>query len=229
MEALDLIRDRVKWCERENVSILCCPEAVLGGLADNDPDPARFAIDTGDGSLEALLSPLASQRVTSIVGFTERRAHLLYNTAAVFQNGKVAGLYRKLHPAIRRSVYAAGTETPVFQCGGLRFGIVICYDSTFREPFRLMAAQGAKAMFIPKNCGLPPGKGGPALVTEARNSDIARAREFGVWIIRADVAGSNDGLTSSGSSGIVAPSGVVAQKAGLLQECLVATEISYVE
>ena len=32
MEALQLIRDRVKWCETEGVDILCCPEAVLGGL-----------------------------------------------------------------------------------------------------------------------------------------------------------------------------------------------------
>jgi 5-aminopentanamidase len=34
MEALELIGDRVRWCETEGVDILCCPEAVLGGLAD---------------------------------------------------------------------------------------------------------------------------------------------------------------------------------------------------
>ena len=36
MEALALIRKRVEWCEAEGVSILCCPEAILGGLADDD-------------------------------------------------------------------------------------------------------------------------------------------------------------------------------------------------
>jgi hypothetical protein len=35
MDALELIRDRIKWCETEGVDILCCPEAVLGGLADD--------------------------------------------------------------------------------------------------------------------------------------------------------------------------------------------------
>jgi hypothetical protein len=34
MGAVDLIRQRIAWCEVEGVEILCCPEAVLGGLAD---------------------------------------------------------------------------------------------------------------------------------------------------------------------------------------------------
>ena len=41
MEALKLIRDRVEWCETEGVDILCCPEAVLGGLADDLECPTR--------------------------------------------------------------------------------------------------------------------------------------------------------------------------------------------
>lgn len=37
MEAIELIRERVKWCESEVVAILCCPEAILGSLADYAP------------------------------------------------------------------------------------------------------------------------------------------------------------------------------------------------
>jgi predicted amidohydrolase len=51
------------------------------------------------------------------------------------------------------------------------------------------------------------------------------AREFDLWIIRADVAGSKDGLTSLGSSHIVAPDGVVVHQAALLEECLISAEI----
>jgi hypothetical protein len=43
MDGLGLIRARVQWCEAEGVSILCCPEAILGGLADKAEDPAKFA------------------------------------------------------------------------------------------------------------------------------------------------------------------------------------------
>jgi predicted amidohydrolase len=130
MAALQLIRDRVKWCETEDVDILCCPEAVLGGLADDVERPADIAIDVKSGQLAALLAPLGSRSVTAIVGFTETAgAGKLYNSAAVFRDGRVVGIYRKRHPAIRRSVYSAGDESPIFTVGSLSFGIMICNDS----------------------------------------------------------------------------------------------------
>ena len=67
MDALELIRGRVEWCETEGVDILCCPEAVLGGLADDAKHPVDFAIDVESGQLKALLAPLASKSVTVIV------------------------------------------------------------------------------------------------------------------------------------------------------------------
>src|SRR5258708_6626963 len=104
-----LIRDRVDWCEAEGVELLCCPEAGLGELADDAACPADIAINVGRGQLEAVLAPLASDTATTIVGFTEiNAAGHLCDTAAVFHRGAVVGLYRKQHPAIRRSVYSAG-------------------------------------------------------------------------------------------------------------------------
>jgi predicted amidohydrolase len=44
LEAVDLIRTQVAWCESHDVVILCCPEAILGGLADDAADPREFAI-----------------------------------------------------------------------------------------------------------------------------------------------------------------------------------------
>src|SRR5260370_12852807 len=108
MAALQLIRDRVKWCETAGVAILCCPEAVLGGLADDAKCPVDIAIDVESGQLEALLAPLASKSVTAIVGFTETVGGAkLYNTAALFHDRSVVGLYRKRHPAISPPVSTA--------------------------------------------------------------------------------------------------------------------------
>src|SRR2546422_11185169 len=59
-EAVDLIRRRVHWCESHGVAILCCPEAILGGLADNAADPREFAIDAHGDQLVRSLAPLAS-------------------------------------------------------------------------------------------------------------------------------------------------------------------------
>jgi predicted amidohydrolase len=138
-EAVDLIRTRVEWCESHGVAILCCPEAILGGLADYAPDPREFAIDARGDQLARALAPLASDTVTTIVGFTEvTGTGRLYNTAAILHKGAVLGLYRKLFPALNRSVYDAGDRMPVFQVGRLTFGIVICNDSNYPEPARVM-------------------------------------------------------------------------------------------
>jgi predicted amidohydrolase len=223
-DALDLIRERVAACEAEGVSILCCPEGILGGLADYADDPFRFAIPAE--RLPAVLTPIASNTVTTIVGFTELAdGGRLYNSAAVFERGSVAGVYRKVHPAINRSVYGAGTTAPVFRVGGLTFGIVICNDSNFPELMRGMAAQGATAIFIPTNCGMPPEKGGAELVSEARACDIRTAIENGVWVIRADVTGRAGQLVSHGSSGIVDPAGAVVRAAGQLGDEMLVADI----
>lgn len=42
---IDHVRQRVNWCESMNVEILCCPEGMLGGLADDVPNPAEIAIN----------------------------------------------------------------------------------------------------------------------------------------------------------------------------------------
>jgi predicted amidohydrolase len=224
MEALGLIRKQIDWCESAGVKILCCPEAILGGLADYAERPAEIAMDVEGGQLDAALALLASDTVTTILGFTEvTGAGRLYNSAAVFHRGSVVGLYRKLHPAIHRSIYEAGDQLPVFQVDGLTFGIVICNDSNFSEPARILASRGATALFIPTNNGLPPEKAD--VVAQARNADIALARENSVWILRADVAGRADGRVSYGSSSIVDPSGRVLQSARRLCEDLLVTDL----
>jgi predicted amidohydrolase len=63
MEALGLIRRRVEQCEAEGVTILCCPEAILGGLADDVENPASVAIQRSHGDHEWQALVLASDRI----------------------------------------------------------------------------------------------------------------------------------------------------------------------
>lgn len=223
MEAIELIRERIRWCEAEGVQLLCCPEAILGGLADYSDTPDEFAIETAE--LESRLAPLASAAVTTVVGFTERAGGSLYNSAAVMQRGSTAGVYRKLHPAIHRSVYAAGTGISVFRAGELTFGILICNDSNYPELARLIAARGATVLLVPTNNGLPAAKASAKLVAETRKVDIARATENSLWVVRADVAGRTDQLVSRGSSGIVDPNGVVVRTARELSADLLVADV----
>lgn len=220
------IRERVEFCEDAGAEMLCCPEGVLGGLADYSPEPTRFAFDVKSGRLHHALSPLASKRVTTIIGFTEMDGyHALYNSAVVFHKGSIVGLYRKQHTAINKSVYRRGDCAPVFTIGALTFGIIICRDSLFAEPARTMAGKGAQVLFVPTNNGLPPGKTGPEIVQEVRRCDTAHATEHGVHVVRADVAGSTRTLTSYGASAIVSPDGRVLAESRATETDLIVADI----
>ena len=208
--ALDLVREQVVRCEAKDISILCCPEAILGGLADFSDEPHRFAIRVIDGDLDRVLTPLKSTAVTTIIGFTELAPDgNLYNSAAVLHHGQLAGIYRKHHPARRKSVYSSGSESTVYEVGRLRFGVIICNDSNYAEPARQMSLRGATALFVPSNNAVPVARAFPGIVQETRAADTVRAIENRVWVLRADVAGRLQELVAFGTSGVVNPTGKV--------------------
>src|SRR5262249_15146191 len=83
-DTIGRIEQQVRRCESEGVAILCCPEGILGGLADYCDPPAQNAIRVADGELKRVLAPLRSDSVTLIVGFTELGSNdELYNSACV--------------------------------------------------------------------------------------------------------------------------------------------------
>jgi 5-aminopentanamidase len=205
--AIELIRQKVDWCDTHGVSMLCCPEAVLGGLADYAARPEEIALERGE--LNGVLAPIASETVTTIVGFTEASDGRFYNSAAIVHRGAVTGIYRKRHPAIRRSIYAAGDQTGIFCIGDVVVGILICNDSNDPALARDIAMRGAAVLFVPTNNALPPDRAD--VVAEARGLDMALALVNRVAVVRADVSGRADGLVSYGTTGIVAADGSLRQ------------------
>jgi predicted amidohydrolase len=225
-DILYVLAAQVARCEAAGVEVLCCPEGVLGGLADYVEPGHRVVFSIDRTQLAFALAPLASATVATIVGYTERdAAGRLFNAAAVCHRGTVLGRYRKLHPAIRHSVYTAGDETPVFTVGPLTFGILLCRDSAFAEPARVMVARGAVALFVATNNGLPADRSHESTAADARRIDLARATAHGVSVIRADVAGAAFGLASHGSTGIVGPEGRLLAEPPPREACLVIADI----
>ena len=223
MAAIGLARERIAWCEARGVDILLCPEALLGGLADDADHPAESAISVENGQIDKLLAPLASDSVTTIIGFTEvTPAGKLHNSAAILHRGTLLGIYRKRHPAIRRSVYSPGEEEPVFTIGGLTFGIMICNDTNHPELARALVARGAQALFVPSNNALRPERADVVSATQA--VDIACARANRVPVVRADVAGRSADRVAFGTSVIVDAGGsILALASPLVEDMLVAT------
>jgi len=86
---------------------------------------------------------------------TDRPGH--YSNAAVLvdRTGRVAGIYRKVHPvALQGSdVLEGGVEPghdfPVFACDFGRLGIQICFDMLYRDGWQALARQGAEIVALP--------------------------------------------------------------------------------
>lgn len=224
--ALALIQTALVECEQASVQILCCPEAILGGLADDHDAPSEIALGVETGELARVLSPLSTSKVTLIIGFTEHGPNeTWFNSAAVVEGGEVLGIYRKCHPAIRTSVYSAGTELPIFTGHEVPFGIVICNDANYPELSREYRERGAAALFMPLNNRLRP-QVADACRARTRQNLIDRASRNGVPVISADVAGRDEGRISYGATAIVAANGSVVAEAAPFVEGLIMAEIA---
>jgi len=226
LEAVGLIREQLAECEADSVEILCCPEAVIGGLAheSDGQSPSDVAVGVDNGELGEVVAPLLDTSVTVIVGFTERDSSgNLFSSAAVLEGGRVAGVYRKVYPGYR-TVIRAGDQLPVFRHGSTQYGIIICNDLWYVEPPRILAAAGAALLFVPTNGGhvRTPSE---AFRARGENLPIARAVENTTTVVVADIAGQQGDRFSYGFSAIVDPNGVVLAKAESSKEALLVADV----
>ena len=114
-DAIANVGTQLEWCDANGADMLCCPEGMLGGLADYSRSPGSIALSVADGELEQLITPLARHSAACIVGFTERAdTGELYNAAAVVKEGSLLGVYRKVHPAINPRFTQQETRCPSF-------------------------------------------------------------------------------------------------------------------
>ncbi len=87
----------------------------------------------------------------------ESGAAPLYSNVAVLvdRSGKVAGIYRKVHPVAPEGsdVIETGTTPggsfPVFDCDFGRVGIQICFDMLYADGWAALARQGAEIVALP--------------------------------------------------------------------------------
>jgi predicted amidohydrolase len=117
-------------------------------------------------------------------------------------------------------VFTAGDAYPVFDCGGARFGINICFDTRFPYAAAAVAAGGAQVLLVPAQNMMRRDK---AFWWQDRHNQIRtrRVRETGMWLVSADVTGQRDPTRIGlGPTCVINPAGaVVAQvptgKAGI--------------
>jgi N-carbamoylputrescine amidase len=132
-------------------SLVVLPELATSGYV---LDRAGL-LAQAEGSVRCVGAWRAAARrhgVTIVGGTTEVVDGRLYNTAVVLDAaGEVVGRYRKLHLfGGEQATFDPGDlGLPVFDVGGLRLGVLICYDLRFPEAMRILALQGAQVVAVP--------------------------------------------------------------------------------
>jgi predicted amidohydrolase len=137
----------LRRADRDHVEILCFPECFFTGYAQSADQARKIAIAADSPQMMRAIEATAKCEATVVVGFGELRGNDLYNSAAVLHKGHLLGIYSKC--TAYDSWEKQGREFPVFQRGGVKFGVVICSDGGFIEPTRILAAKGAKIIIAP--------------------------------------------------------------------------------
>jgi 5-aminopentanamidase len=204
--ATDVVRE---FAGRADADLLLFPECFLQGYLVTEEHVHEHALElrsTGP------LRRLAGIRPLLVLGLIERDGDRFYNTAVVVDDGRIAGRYRKTFLTSGESIFTPGDDYPVFEHGGVRFGINICYDMQFPAAAAGVAANRADVLLVPAQNMMPRDK---AAYWQDRHNEIRgrRARETGLWIASADVTGERGreriGL---GPTGFLDPGGrIVAQ------------------
>ena len=201
----------------EGAALLVLPEQPLLGW---DPRSAAGAEPVG-GPLTDALSSIARRHGVALVGsIREAGANGARNTAlALDAGGGVVAVYAKRHlftPGGEETCYVPGTAPALFDCGGLRFGLAICYDLRFPAVFAGYRALGADAVLVP--AAWPCER-----LRHWRLFLRARALDNRVYVAGASYAGSETPVgTYCGGSLAADPEGEVLAEAGADTALLVA-------
>ncbi|MFO7526517.1 MAG: carbon-nitrogen hydrolase [Ignavibacteriaceae bacterium] len=163
------VKNAIKWIEKaakKKAQIICLPELFTSQYfcQSENIDFYDLAEPIDGPSIRAISKAAAKNKVVVIAPFFEKRAMGIYhNSAAVIDtDGRVVGLYRKMHIPDDPGFYEKFYFTP----GDLGFktidtkyakvGTLICWDQWYPEGARLTALQGASILFFPTAIGWHP-------------------------------------------------------------------------
>jgi predicted amidohydrolase len=160
LEQLGAIVDKMaaeslkKYGRRLDLAVL--PEVAVNGEAGEDAFAHAFALE---GAVQESFSRKAREHQCYVVApmylLEERPRKQVSNVGVLFdRQGVVAGIYRKLHPAVSdtgsmEGGITPGKEAPVFECDFGKLGMQICFDIYFDHGWRELARKGADLVVWP--------------------------------------------------------------------------------
>ncbi|MGH7911858.1 MAG: carbon-nitrogen hydrolase family protein [Candidatus Dormibacteraceae bacterium] len=191
------------------------PELAMFHVDDPAVDRQPFAEPLDGRFVTGLREAARRERVGVVCGLLESAPQIpgkVFNSAvALDRGGALLGVYRKIHMFDAFGHRESDRNQPgdgellLFDLGGVRFGVTICYDLRFPELFRALAERGAEVILLPT--AWVHGR-----LKELHLATLARARaiENTVYFAAADQVG---GLFS-GNSELIDPMGVTVASIG---------------
>jgi len=235
---------RVEEAARKGADVVCLPELFRSQYFCQREDAATFDLaEPVPGPSTRALSEVARKAGVAVVApiFERRAAGLYHNSAAIIDaDGKILGLYRKMHipddPAYYEKFYFTPGDLgfPGFDTQKGKIATLICWDQWYPEGARLAALSGASVLFYPTAIGWHPHEKAEhgtaqreAWVTVQRGHAIAN----GLYVASVNrvghesPAGGGAGIEFWGNSFVADPQGVLIAEASVGEEEILIAEI----
>jgi len=207
---------------RQGAKIICFPELNITGYSTDSM--IKQCAEPVPGPISRHIEQMArEEKIVILAGMAERdQGGSIFATHLVARPNGGIGVYRKLYISPpERGLFSAGGSIPLFDAGGVKLGIQLCYDAHFPELASRMAVMGADIIFMPH--ASPRGTPREKLDSWMRHLS-ARAFDNGLFIVACNQVGSNQqGLDFPGVAVVLGPSGkILAKKTGAGESLLAA-------
>lgn len=219
---LEILDTHAARAAASGAGLLVCPEMFLTGYAIG-ADVPRLA-ETADGASAQAVGEIARRHgIAVLYGYPERGTgaddQLVYNSAQLIgPDGTRLANYRKTHlfGCFEQEWFTPGDE-PVVQAdlGGLRIGIMICYDVEFPENVRAHALAGTDLLLVPTAQMHP-------FQFVAEKLVPVRAFESQMYVAYVNRTGSEGEFDFVGLSCLAGPDGIARTRAGHGEEMVLA-------
>ncbi len=204
------------------VALAVLPECAVTGYGFASLDEAMPVARRASAVAVDRLADLATRhRMTVLCGSLEAEGDAVYNVAHLVTPDGRRFHYRKTHLpflGVDRFTTPGGDAPSVIDIGGIRVGVLICYDLRFPEAARICGLDGADLIALPTNWPVGvefhPGLFAPA-----------RAAENHCYVLAADRVGTERGTTFLGRSLLVDYDGMRLAVASDTEEELLVGEI----
>ncbi|MGI6197662.1 MAG: nitrilase-related carbon-nitrogen hydrolase [Candidatus Cloacimonadaceae bacterium] len=156
-ENLEVVKRMLNGLQTDLVVL---PELALSGYVFVEMDEVmQIAESVPDGKcFQALLKVAKDNDFSIVYGFAERAGDLVYNSSALLNPDGSYHVYRKTHLFYREKLFFEPGDTgfAVYPAkGGVKIGMMICFDWQFPESARTLAMRGAQIICHPSNLVLP--------------------------------------------------------------------------